>query len=69
MYHLSDKRKAERILTQIRSMDGVKKIEISEDLTELDIETEPDRLSSVMDRVVNICRKVSLGCEVSYKFT
>ena len=69
MYSLSDPSKAQRIVGEIGKMDGVKKVDISEDLREMDIDADAAEFSTVMDRVVNICSKVSYGCEVKYKFT
>ena len=53
----------------IPCQDGVKKVDISEDLREMDIDADAAEFSTVMDRVVNICNKVSYGCEVKYKFS
>ena len=69
MYSLSDPSKAQRIVGEIGKMDGVKKVDISEDLREMDIDADATEFSTVMDRVVNICNKVSYGCEVKYKFS
>lgn len=69
VYSLSDPSKAQRIVGEIGKVDGVKKVGISEDLREMDIDVEAAEFSAVMDRVVNICSKVSYGCEVKYKFT
>lgn len=69
VYSLSDSSKAQRIVGEIGKMDGVKKVDISEDLREMDIDADSAEFSAVMDRVVNICNKVSYGCEVKYKFS
>ncbi|CUP16154.1 Uncharacterised protein [Hungatella hathewayi] len=69
MYSLSDPSKAQRIVGEIGKMDGVKKVDISEDLREMAIDADAAEFSTVMDRVVNICNKVSYGCEVKYKFS
>ena len=69
VYSLSDPSKAQRIVGEIGKMDGVKKVDISEDLREMDIDADATEFSTVMDRVVNICNKVSYGCEVKYKFS
>ncbi len=69
VYSLSDPSKAQRIVGEIGKMDGVKKVDISEDLREMDIDADAAEFSTVMDRVVNICNKVSYGCEVKYKFS
>ena len=69
MYSLSAPSKAQRIVGEIGKMDGVKKVDISEDLREMDIDADAAEFSTVMDRVVNICNKVSYGCEVKYKFS
>ena len=66
---LSDPSKAARIAGEIGKVDGVRKIRISEDLQEMDIDVEADLLTPVMDRVVNICSRISYGCEVKFKFT
>ena len=69
VYSLSDPSKAQRIVSEIGKAAGVKMVNISEDLRELKIDAEAAEFSTVMDRVVNICSKVSYGCEVKYKFT
>ena len=69
VYSLSDPSKAQRIVGEIGKMDGVKKVDISEDLREMAIDADAAEFSTVMDRVVNICSKVSYGCEVKYKFS
>ena len=66
---MSDPSKAQRIVGEIGKMDGVKKVDISEDLREMAIDADAAEFSTVMDRVVNICNKVSYGCEVKYKFS
>ena len=69
VYSLSDPSTAQRIVGEIGKMDGVKKVDISEDLREMAIDADAAEFSTVMDRVVNICSKVSYGCEVKYKFS
>ena len=69
VYSLSDPSMAQRIVGEIGKMDGVKKVDISEDLREMAIDADAAEFSTVMDRVVNICNKVSYGCEVKYKFS
>ena len=69
VYSLSDPLKAQRLAGEIGKVDGVKKVDISADLREMDIDADAAEFSSVMDRVVNICNKVSYGCEVKYKFS
>uniref|UniRef100_UPI000AC55172 hypothetical protein n=1 Tax=Clostridium sp. NkU-1 TaxID=1095009 RepID=UPI000AC55172 len=49
-------------------VDGVKDIRISEDLKEMNIDVDKGKISAVMERVVNICSRISYGCEVKYKF-
>jgi hypothetical protein len=46
----------------------VQKIKISKDLTEMQIKMENEKTPAVMERVVNICNRISNGCEVKYKF-
>lgn len=71
-YHvcaLSDQKKARSIETEIKKVDGVQDIRISEDLKEMQIKMEYEKTPAVMERVVNICNRISNGCEVKYKFT
>jgi copper chaperone CopZ len=68
LYALSDKRKADRITGAIKKVDGVHHVKISEDLRELHIDMEDEKISDIMDHVVNICSKISHGCEIRYKF-
>jgi len=68
VYALSDRLKARRIEGEIAKVDGVQDIRISEDLKEMDIEVDTGKISAVMERVVNICSRISYGCEVKYKF-
>ena len=69
VYDLSDTRKARKIEREIARVDGVTGIKISKDLTEMSINMDTGKTSAVMERVVNICSRVSSGCEVRYKFT
>lgn len=69
LYALSDPSKAKRIIGEIGKVEGVNEVVISEDLKEMSIDLEKGRISEVMDRVVNICSKISYGCEVRYKFS
>lgn len=69
VYALSDRMKARKIEREIAKVDGVQDIKISEDLREMSIEMDTGKTSAVMERVVNICSRVSSGCEVRYKFT
>lgn len=69
VYALSDRLKARKIEREIAKVDGVKKIRISEDLKEMSIDMDTGKTSAVMERVVNICNRISYGCEVRYKFT
>ena len=69
VYALSDRIKAKRIEREIEKVDGVKKIRFSKDLKEMSIEMENSKITAVMERVVNICNRISYGCEVHYKFS
>ena len=69
VYALSDRLKARKIEREIAKVDGVKVIKISEDLKLMNIEMENSKITVVMERVVNICNRISNGCEVHYKFT
>lgn len=68
VYSLSDRLKARKIEGEIAKIDGVKDIKISEDLKEMDIDVDTGKMSAAMERVVNICSRISYGCEVKYKF-
>ncbi len=68
VYALSDRLKARRIEGEIAKVDGVQDIRISKDLKEMNIEVDTGKISAVMERVVNICSRISYGCEVKYKF-
>jgi len=68
VYSLSDRLKARKIEGEIAKVDGVKDIRISEDLKEMKIDMDKGKISAVMERVVNICSRISYGCEVKYKF-
>lgn len=68
IYALADSGKAEQMEREIAKVEGVEKIKISRDLKEMDIEVAADRVSSAMERVVNICSRISNGCEIRYKF-
>lgn len=68
IYSLADPKKAERIMREISKVEGVERIAISHDLKEMDIEITAGRVSAAMERVVNICSRISNGCEIRYKF-
>lgn len=68
VYALSDRRKAKKIQKEIAGVDGVTGIAFSADLKEMKIDMDSGKTSAVMERVVNICSRVSYGCEVRYKF-
>jgi len=34
----------------------------------MNIDMDKGKISAVMERVVNICSRISYGCEVKYKF-
>ena len=66
--HLTDAGKAEKILHEMDNLEGVHSASISEDLKELDVEAEESCFSLIMDRTVNICRRVADGCEITFMF-
>jgi len=68
VYSLSDRIKARKIQRELAKVDGVKTVKFSEDLKEMNIEMEPGKISAVMERAVNICSRISYGCELRYKF-
>ncbi|WP_367569257.1 hypothetical protein [Lacrimispora sp.] len=68
VFALSDRLKARKIQRELAKVDGVKTIRFSEDLKEMNIEMEAGKISAVMERAVNICSRISYGCELRYKF-
>ena len=60
--------KAEKILREMDGLEGVRSVSISEDLKELDVEAEENSFSLIMDRTVNICRRVADDCEITFMF-
>lgn len=69
VYALSDRLKASEIEHEIALVDGVKEITITDDLKEMKLDLDKGKTMAVMERVVNICNRISYGCEVHYKFT
>lgn len=68
IYHLTDEEKAQKIKERVLKTSGVHYVWISKDLKELDIVADEDRFSEIMEKVVNICRKISPSCELAYMF-
>lgn len=66
--HLTDTGKAEKILREMDGLEGVRSVSISEDLKELDVDAEENSFSLIMDRTVNICRRVADDCEITFMF-
>lgn len=66
--HLTDAGKAEKILREMDSLEGVCSVSISEDLKKLDVEAEESCFSLIMDKTVNICRREADGCEITFMF-
>ncbi len=68
-YHLSKKiseAESEQILRELRAMEDVKSVEMTEDYHFLKVDTQDGVFSGVMDRAVNICRRIAGGCEMRF---
>ena len=68
LIHLTDTGNAEKIHREMDGLEGVRSVSISEDLKELDVEAEENSFSLIMDRTVNICRRVADDCEITFMF-
>lgn len=68
IYHLDDSGKADEILKEMERLEGMHSAQITDHLTVLSIDAEEGRFTEVMDQTVNICRRVSEECELSYLF-
>lgn len=66
--HLPDAGTAGKLLEQMGSMEGVHSVSITEDLSTLDIDAEEELIGAIMERAVNICRRIAGDCELSYLF-
>lgn len=67
--HLNDERKAKEILKEIRETPGLEMAELSGDYEQLTIRARDEEFSRVMDKSVNICKRISSGCELTYLFS
>lgn len=70
-YHinqLTDKKCAAEILREVKEIEGVREAAIMNDLTCLELEAVDDGFSMIMDKTVNICKRISQGCELTYMF-
>lgn len=66
--HLTDQQRTKEIEKEIMKTKGIRFAIITDDLKELDIVADNEDFSTIMYKVVNICRKISPGCELSYMF-
>ncbi|HJA93858.1 MAG TPA: hypothetical protein H9717_12225 [Candidatus Eisenbergiella merdipullorum] len=66
--HLQDARKAVELLKLMGDMEGVHSVSLTEDLAVLDIDAEEELIGPIMERTVNLCRRISQDCELSYMF-
>ncbi len=68
IYHLTDSGKAGEILREMNRLEGLRSARISDDLKILCVDAQAEHFSDVMDQTVNICRRISGGCELAYRF-
>lgn len=66
--HLPDARTAGELLAQMGNMEGVHSVSITEDLSILGIDAEEEMIEPIMERTVNLCRRIAEDCELSYLF-
>lgn len=66
--HLPDAGTAGELLAQMGKIKGVHSVSITEDLSILDIDAEEEMIGPIMERTVNLCRRIAENCEVSYFF-
>ena len=57
---------AQEILKEVQQLEDVKSASFSEDLSQLAIGTEDNEYGAVMNRTVNICRRIGGGCDLSF---
>lgn len=57
---------AQEILKEVQQLEDVKSASFSEDLSQLAIGTEDNEYGTVMNRTVNICRRIGGGCDLSF---
>lgn len=57
---------AQEIINELQALENVKKVGFSEDLTLLKVETKNGLFPEVMNRAVNICRRIGEGCDLSF---
>lgn len=68
-YHLSKKitpEQAEKIVNEMRELENVEAVEITEDGSYLKVATEDGQFSEVMGKAVNICSRIARGTELSF---
>ena len=71
-YHVSrltDAVAAVHNLEEMEQLDGLRSAHITEDLSVMDVDVDDERLEAVMEQTVNICRRISRDCELSYMFS
>ena len=57
---------AQEILKELEELENVKSVSFSEDLSLLKVETKNGLFPEVMNRAVNICRRIGGGCDLSF---
>ena len=56
----------QEILKEMKELENVKNVGFSEDLSLLKVETKNGLFPEVMNRAVNICRRIGGGCDLSF---
>lgn len=57
---------AQKMEEELRDLENVKTAEFTEDLSKLKMETVDGDYVDVMNRAVNICRRIGGGCDLSF---
>lgn len=57
---------AQKIAEELLELDNVKMADFTEDLSRLKMETVDGDYTDVMNRAVNICRRIGGGCDLSF---
>ncbi len=68
IYHLTDSGQARKILQELTHLEGLQSAHISDDLKILCVDAQAEYFSAIMDQAVNICRRISGECELTYRF-
>lgn len=68
LYRVRDLAKIKEIERRAKTLDGLEALEISDDFEIMRISAQEECFSQVMDRIVNICKRIAPECDVVYHF-